>query len=163
GVAFAAPVVVVLVKVPDQAVGRVIDGANVRAVWTRVAGVVSGGVLDVEVLEHAQAKAGGAVPEQAGAGRAGERACEQRGGNDQNNAPQGKIFLLHFHFFSFMAHKLTKRYQRLGPQTTIDSPDRNLAPGALYFCLRDLSAISLKKERNSRMSLSVTAVYKRYR
>src|SRR5215468_9149158 len=63
GVAFAAPVVVVLVEVPDRAVCRVIDGASVRAVWTRVAGVSTAGVLDVDVLEHAEAKTGGAVPE----------------------------------------------------------------------------------------------------
>src|SRR5215475_12303606 len=88
GVAFAAPVVVVLIKVPDRAVGRIIDGANVRAVWTRLAGIGTAGVLDVEVLEHAEAKAGGAVPEQAGAGRAGERDGYQRDDNNQKNAPQ---------------------------------------------------------------------------
>ena len=109
GVAFAAPVAVVLEEVPDRAEGRVIDGANVRAIWTRVAGVCTAGVLDVEVLEHAEAKAGRAVPEKACAGRAGERVDEQRGDNDQKNAPQGKQILLHFHFFSFVAHKLTKR------------------------------------------------------
>src|SRR5262249_58330930 len=98
-VAFGGPVAVILEEVPDGAEGRVIDGGKVRAVWTRVAGVVFVGVLDVDVLEHAEAKAGGAVPEQDGAGRAGERASEQRGGNDQKNAPQGKQILLHFHFF----------------------------------------------------------------
>src|SRR5262245_61747539 len=108
GVAFAAPVVVVLVEVPDHAVGRVIDGANVRAVWTRVAGVGAAGVLNVDVLEHAEAKAGGAVPEQGGADRAGERAGEQRGGNDQKNAHQSQQ-LLHLHFFSSVVNKLTKR------------------------------------------------------
>src|SRR5262249_60923684 len=65
GVAFAAPVVVVLVEVPDHAVGRVIDGANVRAVWTRVAGVCAAGVLDVDSLENAEGEAGGAVSEPA--------------------------------------------------------------------------------------------------
>src|SRR5262245_37276744 len=66
GVAFAAPVVVVLEEVPDHAEGRVIDGANIRAVWTRVAGICAAGVLDVDGLEHAEAKAGGAVPKKAG-------------------------------------------------------------------------------------------------
>src|SRR5499427_10844537 len=100
GVAFAAPVVVVLEEVPDRAEGRVIDGANVRAVWTRVAGVCAAGVLDVDVLKHAEAKAGGAVPEQAGARRAGERDGYQRDDNNQKNAPQSEQILLHFHFFS---------------------------------------------------------------
>src|SRR5262245_34357810 len=100
GVAFAAPVAVVLEEVPDRAEGRVIDGANVRAVWTRVAGVCAAGVLDVEVLEHAEAEAGGAVPEQAGARRAGERVGKQRGDNDQKNSLQGRQLLLQFHFFS---------------------------------------------------------------
>src|SRR5215510_8899194 len=106
GVAFAAPVAVILEEVPNRAEGRVIDGANVRAVWTRVAGVCAAGVLDVEVLEHAEAEAGGAVPEQAGKDRAGKRAGAHRGGNDQKYAPQGRQLLLHFHFFSFVADKL---------------------------------------------------------
>src|SRR5262245_16302986 len=100
GVAFAAPVAVVLEEVPDRAEVRVIDGANVRAVWTRVAGVCAAGVLDVEVFEHAEAEAGGAVPKQAGEGRAGKGAGAQRGGNDQKNAPQGRQLLIHFHVFS---------------------------------------------------------------
>jgi len=46
---------------------------------------------------------------------------------------------------------------------SIDSPDRNLEAGALYFCLRDLSAIPLKNQQSPRKLLPITAVYKRYR